>query len=398
MALRRSAPPRLWLLSFPVLCASTALAPAQGAPPAEGSKGEKLRVYVGTYTGGKSEGIYLLELDLPTGALTPRGVAGRAMNPSFLAIHPDRRFLYAVSEGKGSGASNGGAVEAFAIDSARGTLTALNQQSSKGAGPCHLVVDRTGKAVLVANYGSGSVAALPIRPDGRLDPASSFVQHSGSSVNPKRQAGPHAHSINLDPANRCAFAADLGLDKVFIYRFDADRGTLVPNEPPSVSVAPGAGPRHFAFHPGGRFAYAIDELNSTVTAFDHDPDRGALKVIQTATTLPEGFTGANYPAEVQVHPSGKFLYGSNRGHDSIAVFTIDADTGRLSPVGHTPTRGKNPRNFGIDPTGAYLLAANQDSDTVVVFRIDPKTGRLTPTGVVADVPKPVCVKFLPVGD
>jgi 6-phosphogluconolactonase len=223
------------------------------------------------------------------------------------------------------------------------------------------------------------------------------VQHTGSSVNPQRQEAPHAHSINLDPGNRCAYAADLGLDKVLIYKFDGDRVSLTPNDPPAASVAPGAGPRHFAFDPSGRFAYAINELNSTVTAFAHDPDTGALKRIQEITTLPEGFKGENYPADVHVHPSGKFLYGSNRGHDSIAVFAIDPNTGRLTSVEQTLTRGKNPRNFAIDPTGAYLLAENSESDTIVVFRIDPQSGRLTPTGAVVNVPKPVCAMFVPVG-
>ncbi len=353
-------------------------------------------VYVGTYTGGKSKGIYLFHLDMASGKLTAVGLAAETTNPSFLAIHPGRRFLYAVNEIENFDGKKSGAVSAFAIDPETGHLTLLNRQPSGGAGPCHLVVDKQGKNVLVANYGSGSVAVLPIQADGRLGPPTSTIQHSGSSVNPQRQEGPHAHSINLDAANRHALAADLGLDKVFIYRFDADRGTLSPNDPPFAAVAPGAGPRHFAFHPNGRTAYVINEMGMTVTVFSYDAGTGALKTLQTISTLPEGAHGENYStAEVQVSPNGKFLYGSNRGHDSIAIFQIDPHTGLLTYVGNEPTQGKTPRNFGIDPTGTYLLAANQDSNTIVVFRIDPQTGRLTPTGNTAEVPMPVCVKMMP---
>jgi 6-phosphogluconolactonase len=257
-----------------------------------------------------------------------------------------------------------------------------------------LVVDRTGKTVLVANYGGGSVAALPVDADGRLGKATSAIQHSGSSVDAQRQATPHAHSINVDPSNRFAVAADLGLDKLLIYRLDAAKGTLAPNDPPSASVAPGSGPRHFAFHPNGQFAYVINEMRCTVTAFAFDSQRGALREIQTITTLPHEVKEGYSTAEVQVHPSGKFLYGSNRGHHSIAIFAIDSATGKLNAVGHQSTGGKTPRNFAIDPTGQFLLAENQDSDNIVVFRIDTKTGELKATGHVVDVPSPVCVKFL----
>ena len=283
-------------------------------------------------------------------------------------------------------------MTAFAIG-ADGKLTPLNQQPSRGSAPCHLVVDRAGKTLLLANYGGGSVAAFPIGPDGRLGESTAFVQHSGSSTNPQRQKEPHAHSINLDAANRFAVAADLGLDKVLVYRFDAAKGTLSPNEPPSTSVKAGSGPRHFAFHPNGRNAYVINEIASTVTAFQYDAAQGVLKEVQTLSTLPKGYTGDTSTAEVQVHPSGKFLYGSNRGHDSIAVFAIEAN-GTLRYIENTPTGGSTPRNFGISPDGKYLLAANQKSDNVVVFRIDPKSGRLTSTGNTLEVPSPVCVKFL----
>lgn len=359
---------------------------------------DRFWVYIGTYTGGKSKGIYLFEMDMATGALKPHGVVGEVADPSFLALHPNSRFLYAVNEIGDFQGTKSGAVSAFALDAKTGRLTFLNQQSSRGSGPCHLVVDRAGKNVLVANYGGGSVAVLPIGADGRLGEATAFVQHEGKSANPQRQEGPHAHAIQVDPANRFALSPDLGLDKILIYRFDAAQGALTPNQPPAAAVAPGAGPRHLAFHPSGRFAYVINELNSTVTAFEYDAERGALKEIQSLSTLPEGFHGVNWTAEVQAHPSGKFLYGSNRGHDSIALFAIDAETGRLRYIGCEPTQGKTPRNFGIDPTGTYLIAANQQSDTLVVFRIDSETGRLTPTGQTAEAPMPVCVKFLPVAN
>lgn len=355
---------------------------------------EKLWVYVGTYTRRESKGIYRMELDLASGRMESVMLAGETVNPSFLALHPNRPFLYAVGEMASFGGKKAGAVSAFAIERGSGKLALLNQQSSEGTGPCHVVVDRTGRYVLVANYGSGSAACLPIAEDGRLGPATSSVQHEGSSVDPRRQQGPHAHSINLDPANRFAFVADLGLDKVMTYQFDAAGGRLLPNDPPSASVAPGAGPRHFAFHPNGRFAYVINEMGSTVTAFAYHAARGALEPLETVATLPAGFQGENTTAEVQVHPSGRFLYGSNRGHDSIAVFAIDSATGKLRALGHQSTEGKTPRNFGIDPTGRYLIAANQDSDNLVLMRIDPETGLLRPTGQQVHVSMPVCVKML----
>jgi 6-phosphogluconolactonase len=363
--------------------------------PATNAPSKELMVYVGTYTAGKSKGIYAYRLDLTTGKLTPIGVTEGISNPSFLAIHPTGRSLYAVNEVGDFNGEKTGAVTAFKIDPKTGGLTMLNQQSSKGGGPCHLVVDPFGKHVLAANYGGGSVVALPIGPGGRLKPASSFIQHQGSSVNSQRQEGPHAHSINVDAANRYAVAADLGVDKLFVYTLDADRGKLEPNSPPFTAVEPGAGPRHFAFHPSGNYGYVINEMGNTVTAFNYHWKIGMLTTIHSVSTLPAGFSGTSHTAEVQVSPNGKFLYGSNRGHDSIAVFRIDPDTGRLTLVEITPTQGKTPRNFGIDPTGKYLLAANQSSDNIVVFRIDPETGKLTPTGEKVDVPMPVCVKFVP---
>ncbi|MBM4040846.1 MAG: lactonase family protein [Planctomycetes bacterium] len=380
-----------------MLLAATLLLCLAAARGAEEPKMEKLRVYIGTYTWKESKGIYLMELDLATGKLSAPELAAEATNPTFLAIHPSRRFLYAVGEiGKFQGRSTG-SVSAFAIAPDTGKLTPLNSQPSGGTGPCHVTVDKQGKNLLVANYSGGSVAVLPIAEDGSLKEPSCTIQHKGTGPNKSRQEGPHAHSINLDPAGRFAFAADLGLDKLLIYRFDPAKGTLTPNDPPFASVAPGAGPRHFAFHPNGRFAYAINEMGMTVTAFAYDAERGTLKELQTVRTLPEGreTTPADSTAEVVVHPSGKFLYGSNRGHDSIAIFALDPETGKLTPAGHEPTQGKAPRNFAIEPSGTWLLAANQNSASVVVFRIDPKTGALTPAGVKADIPAPVCVRFVP---
>jgi 6-phosphogluconolactonase len=281
------------------------------------------------------------------------------------------------------------------VDAATGQLTQLNQQPSQGTGPCHLVVDRTGKNVIVVNYSSGSVTVVPLGDDGRLRPPSCSIQHEGSSVDPARQKGPHAHSVNLDAGNRFAFVADLGLDKVLIYRFDAEKGLLEANRPPFASLAPGAGPRHFAFHPNGRFAYVINEMQSTVTAFRFNLQSGELTTMQSVSALPTGYQGKSWTAEVQVHPSGKFLYGSNRGHDSIAIFGVDPETGMLTAKGHEPTQGKTPRNFALDPTGTFLLAENQESGTIVVFRIDAQTGLLTATGQKVEVPSPVCVKMIP---
>jgi 6-phosphogluconolactonase len=376
---------------------TTSMAGGETLAPVDESSLKTLWLYVGTYTNGKtpSEGIYLLELDLASGKLTSKGAVAKLVDPSFLAIHPSRNFLYAVNELGQFNGKKGGGVSALAIDTNTGLLTLLNQQSSVGGGPCHLSVDHTGKNVLLANYGSGSIACLPIEADGTLRPASSFIQHEGKSVDGGRQSSPHAHSINLDQANRFAFAADLGLDKVLIYKFDADKGTLTPNDPAFATVAPGSGPRHFAFHPGGRFAYVINEMANTVTAFAYDPNYGTLTEIQTITSLPPGYKGKSYTAEVQVHPSGKFVFGSNRGHDSIAIFKVDPATGKLTAAGYEPTLGKNPRNFAIDPTGTYLLAENQDSDSIVVFRIDQETGGLTKVGDPLRIPMPVCIRMIP---
>lgn len=379
---------------FTALIASLPLTLWAGSAEKAAAKTEYF-VYVGTYTGPKSKGIYAYRFDAATGGLIPLGLAAETANPSFLALHPSRRFVYAANEIGNYQSQKSGAVSAFAIERRTGKLTFLNTVASRGADPCYLVVDKTGKNLLVANYSGGSVAVFRLLEDGRLGEVSAFVQHVGSSVNPARQREPHAHSINLSPDNHFAIAADLGLDQLLVYRFDATRGSLAANTPAFARVKPGAGPRHFAFHPSGKFAYVINEMQSTVTAFAYDAAGGVLRELQTISTLPEDFAGENYTAEVQVHPSGKFLYGSNRGHDSVAVFAIDAARGTLTPIECVPTQGKTPRNFGIDPTGAYLLAANQGSDSIVVFRINLQTGRLTPTGQVLEVASPVCVKFVP---
>jgi 6-phosphogluconolactonase len=375
--------PTSWILAVAGACALS-------APT---SLAAQYLVYFGTYTRGESKGIYVSRFDAAAGRFGPVELAAETPNPSFLAIHPNKRFLFAVSELYETGGPKGGAVSAFSIDRTSGKLTFLNKVSSRGGGPCHLAIDKTGKYIAVANYGTGSTAVLPIGEDGRLGEATGFYQHAGSSVDPKRQQGPHAHSVNFSPDNRFLMVADLGLDQVLVFRFDAATGTIAPNEPPFARVRPGSGPRHFSFHPNGRYAYAINELASTVTAFAYDARRGVLKEIQTITTLPAGFSETNHTAEVLVHPSGKFLYGSNRGHDSIAVFEVAAN-GTLKSAGQVSTQGKVPRNFNLDPKGAWLLAANQNSDNVVVFRIDAKTGRLEPNGESARVVAPVCIKFL----
>jgi 6-phosphogluconolactonase len=353
-------------------------------------------MFVGTYTKAPSKGIYAYRFETTTGEVVPLGTDGLAAeteNPSFLAVHPNQKFLYAVNEVSRYEGQNAGSVSAFSIDRAAGTLTLLNRVSSRGGGPCHLELDRSGKWLFVANYGGGSVAAFPVHDDGTLGEASAFFQHAGASVNKARQGGPHAHETVVSPDNRFVLAADLGLDRVFTYRLDPAKGGLAPGEPPFAATAPGSGPRHLAFRPDGKFVYVLSEMLSSVTAFRYEARRGTLAELQTLSTLPEGFSGDNSGAEIAAHPRGKFLYSSNRGDDSIAIFRIDAAKGTLTSPGRVPTQGKTPRGFAIDPSGRFLVAGNQNSGTVVVFRIDQQTGGLTPTGTVLQVGSPVSVVF-----
>jgi 6-phosphogluconolactonase len=360
-------------------------------PPA----GHQYFVYIGTYTGPKSKGIYAYRYDAAAFKLDAIGLVGEMVRPSFLTLHPNGRFLYAVSELGNDGRENG-SITAFRIDRNSGALTALNTVSSGGGGACHLVVDKTGKCLLVANYGTGSAAAFAVNPDGRLSGPTALMQHSGSSVDRRRQAGPHAHAVVLSADDRFVFVPDLGLDRIFSYRLDPATAHLTPNDPPFVAVKPGSGPRHFAFSPNGGFAYSVHEMGSMVTAFAYEAASGKLTQLQTISTLPADFHGEDNSAEIEVDARGRFLYASNRGHDSIAVFAIEPKLGTLSVVENVATQGRTPRNFKIDPTGRYLFAANQDSNNIVIFSIDPETGRLAPTGQVLQVQSPVCVLFVPI--
>lgn len=382
---------RSFLAALPAAGAAGRLAP----PLPAASTG--YLVYIGTNTRTRSRGIYAYRFDAGAGKVDSLGLAAETPYPSWLAIHPSHRYLYAVNENEFTPAPDKPSqTSAFAIDRASGKLTLLNRASAVGQGPCHASVDATGRRLMLANYGSGSIAVLPIRPGGRLGEATAFVQHQGSSVHP-RQAGPHAHCVAPSPDNRFVLAADLGLDQVLVYRFDAARGALAPNDPPFARVAPGSGARHFVFHPNRRLLYVVNELANTVTVFAYDAAGGRLTELQTVPTLPAGFAGRSTAAEVAADRAGRFLYASNRGHDSIAIFSIDARRGTLTPAGHVPTQGKTPRHFALDPTGRYLFAANQDSHNIVVFRLDARTGQLEPTGAVLDgAPEPTMVLFVPV--
>jgi len=370
-----------------IALAASVLTPAAGTAP------QKYLVYVGTYTDHGSKGIYAYRFDSSTGKLTSLGLAAEVAEPSFLTVDSSGRFLYAINEILNYNGQPTGAVSAFAIQQDTGSLSLLNQVSSHDEGPAHITLDRTDKYALVSNYTLGSVAVFPVLKDGRLGEATSFVQHKGSSVNPERQKGPHAHAIALSPDNRFAVVADLGLDQLLVYDFDVAKGILGA-KPQIVRAAPGAGPRHLVFSPNGRFLYVINELLSTVVTYSYNAATGTLHELQTISTLPKGFSGQSAAAEIEIDPSGKFLFASNRGNDSVAVFAIDSDAGTLTHVETDPTGGKTPRNFAIDPTGSWLLAANQDSDEVPVFRINRKTGHLTPTGETLRVPSPVCLKFV----
>ncbi|MEM9479738.1 MAG: beta-propeller fold lactonase family protein [Verrucomicrobiota bacterium] len=354
--------------------------------------GAELTVFIGTQTGGKdgSKGIYRSTLDLESGKLSDPVLAAEVANPGFLELHSSGKYLYATSRG-----SDGeGAVAAFSIDQDSHELTALNQVSSGGRGPCHASLDPGSATVFVANYSSGSVASMQVKDDGSLAEAASVVQHEGSSVNEKRQQGPHAHAVNTSPDGRFLYAADLGADKLFIYEHDFETGKITPADPAFAKLAPGAGPRHFSFRPDGRFVYCLNELASTITVFSWNQKTGALTETQTIGTLPEGFEDQNTTSEIRVHPTGNFVYAANRGHNSIAVFSVDRKTGALTFVEREPVGGKIPRNINLDPTGSFLIAANQISNNVPVFRVDTKTGELEATGHEIAVTRPMCIRFL----
>jgi 6-phosphogluconolactonase len=351
-------------------------------------------LYVGTYTGPKSEGIYVVPFDSDTGTLGEPKLAAKTANPTFIAINPAETHLFAANETGQWQGKPGGYVTAFQINSKTGGLKELNQQSTVGGGPCHVVVDKKGKYVLASNYGGGSIVALPINADGTLAPHSFFAQFTGSSVNPNRQKEPHAHSIMFSPDERVAYACDLGTDKLWAFAFSPEKGIASASTSPDVSLAPGSGPRHSAFSADGRHAYVINELLSTITAFSYEPRSGKLKEVQTISTLPEDFKGGSSTAEIRVHPNGRFVYGSNRGHDSIAVFTRDPSTGRLTAIGRTATGGKTPRNFNLDPSGKFLLAGNQGTGNVTIFRIEEATGKLAKLERELQIGSPVCLRFV----
>jgi 6-phosphogluconolactonase len=347
--------------------------------------------FVGTYTTKtQSKGIYAFRYDATSGKLTSLGVAAETPDPSFVAIHPSGKFLYAVNEG-----GKASFVTSFALDAKTGKLTQLNQVPALGEDPCYIALDQTGKYILIANYSSGTLAVFPILPDGKIGEKTAMNQDSGKlGPNKERQDGPHAHWIETSADNRYVLAVDMGLDQVLIFQFDAKKGTLGPHIPPSAAVKAGSGPRHGIFSPNGKFFFVVSELTSTATSFSYDAKTGDLKQVNSVSTLPSDFSGRNDVAEVAVHPSGRFLYVSNRGADSIALFSVDAKKGTLTPMSAVPTGGKEPRHFTLDPSGNFLFVENQWSDTIVTFHVDANTGALTPTGENVSVPSPVCLKFI----
>lgn len=386
---------RLSPSSIALICTAMFI-PESAAAAATPAGATDLLAYVGTYTTGESKGIYLFRVqDGPAGpALVPMGLAAATASPSFLAVDARRRLLFAVNETSNHEGRASGAVSAFSIEAGTGQLTLLNQKATNGTDPCHLMLDPSGQNLLIANYSSGSVAVFRVGADGRLGEMSSFVQHEGRSVHPRRQTGPHAHAITFDPSGRFVFVCDLGLDRVMAYRFDAATGKLTAADSAFAPLAPGAGPRHMVFRSDGKFAYVVNELNSTVTAFAAEPGTARLREVQTVPTLPAGFAGNSTCAEIQLHPSGGFLYASNRGHDSLAIFAIEAATGTLRVVDHHLTGGKTPRHFDFNPAGTHLFAANQNTDTIQVNAVDAVTGRLTAAVELTSVPAPVCIAFL----
>jgi 6-phosphogluconolactonase len=396
-------PLRTWVAftAFFAVVVSAMSPQAEAAPPAGSAAEGSSLMYVATYTDGKSKskGIYSYRFDAKTGKVTPIGLAAEIVNPGWLTTDPTHRFLYAVTERpneRGPGAyTKDGSVSSYAIDRKTGALTFLNKVNSRGGGPCYMLVDPTGKTLFLANYGTGSVVSFAIKPDGSVGERISFDQHSGSSVDHARQEGPHAHAAVLSPDHRFLFVPDLGTDQVKIYKVDADKGTFSPNDPAYVTLKPGLGPRHFTFGKDGRFAYVLCEMGSSVVVFSYDAAKGSLTPIQTAYNLPVEFKGIDNSAEIEVDRSGRFLYASNRGHDSITVYAIDPAKGTLTLVQNVPTQGSIPRNFALDPTGKYLVVGNQKSDELLVFDVNQKDGTLKPTGEKVDLDEPICIVFVP---
>lgn len=356
--------------------------------------GKSPRIFVGTYTEPEqstSEGVYVYRMDPTSGQLTFESIIKNVINPSYLTVHPQTGHLYTVNEKGTFEGKPAGGVTALSLDPETGEFHLLNKQSSAGEDPCYISIEQTGRFALIANYTSGSLAMLPIESDGNLSAASEVIRHSGSSIHPERQDSPYAHCILPDPTNRFAVAVDLGIDKIIVYRMDLDAGRL--HEHAEAKVEAGSGPRHLIFHPNGQYAYVICELNSTLIAFHYDPEDGTFEEVQSIRTLPQGFDGKNSCADVHITPNGNHLYASNRGHDSLACFAIDADSGQLTLQDHITSGGREPRNFAIDPGGKFLLAANQNSNNIVTFLIDPAMGQLSRTEAEVEVPMPVCIKF-----
>ncbi len=357
--------------------------------------GDNFLVYFGTYTSAKtgSKGIYVSKFNATTGDLGAPEVAAETGSPSFLEIHPSKKFLYAVGE-VGTPGAKGGGLTAFSVSLPSGKLTQFNQVSAVGQGPCHVNIDKTGKLAMIANYGSGSCVSYAIKDDGSLSDAISIHQHQGVSINPKRQEGPHAHSVNFSPDNKFAFVCDLGIDRVKIYKIDPVTGKSEPHG--EAKVPDGGGPRHLAFHPNGNFVFVNNELAMTETTFAYDAEKGALTALDSVSTIPEADQSKSglSTAETRVHPNGKFVYVSNRGHDTIAVFSCDPATGKLKLLENVNCEGKTPRNFNLDPTGQWLIVAHQDGNSVALFKVDAQSGKLTFTGKKLDVGGPCCVRFL----
>ncbi len=350
-------------------------------------------VFISSFAAGDQGAIHAYELDPPTGRLKLLNRTHGVENPFFMALSPDHRFLYSI-HAKHFGGQEPEHVAAYALEGRSGRLKLLNRQSTCGTASCYLDVDATGKTVLVANYATGNVAAFPVQTDGSLREATSFMQHAGSSIDPERQKGPYAHSIVVSPDNRFAFACDLGIDQVLGYRLEAATAKLTPNQQPFVRTLAGAGPRHFTFHPNGKHAYVINELKNSVTLFDYLADSGMLIERQTIPTLPADFAGKSYCADLKITPNGRYLYGTNRGHDSIVAYRIGND-GRLALIGIEPSLGKGPQNLLITPGGDLLLCANMPGNNVAVFRIDAPSGGLKSVGDPIAMPSPSCIRLLP---